>query len=108
MLEKLIQDAEFIHKLKRGRMHSIAAKIAKEKVRAKIIAVTSSDRSPISKLADAILTIKATSTESTDEDSYLNTQLTGSYKSTNRTVFDIAATCVLEAIVSEITSAGTE
>jgi len=82
-----------------------AAKIAKEKARAKIIAVTSSEGSPISKLADSMLMIKATSAESTDEDSYLSTQLTGSYLPSNRIVFEISATCVLEAIASEITSA---
>lgn len=83
-----------------------AAKIAKEKARAKIIAVTSSEGSPITKLADSILMIKATSAESEAEDSYLHTQLTGSYLPSDRIVFEIAATCVLEAIVSELSSAG--
>jgi 6-phospho-3-hexuloisomerase len=85
-----------------------AAKIAKEKAMAKIIAVTSLARSSISKLADAILMIKATSGEPKDEDSYLNTQLTGGYLLASRTIFEIAATCVLEAIVSELTSAATK
>jgi 6-phospho-3-hexuloisomerase len=81
-----------------------AAKIAKEKVGAKIISVTASDGSPISKLADLLLIVKTKSIETDDEEMYLSTQLTGSYVSSKRTIFQLAASCILEAIVSELTS----
>ncbi len=83
-----------------------AAKIAKEKVGAKIIGLTASDDSPIGKLADPLLTIKTKSTETDDEDIYLSTQLTGSRVSSKRTIFQLATSCILEAIVSELASTG--
>jgi 6-phospho-3-hexuloisomerase len=81
-----------------------AAKIAKEKVGAKIISVTASDGSPISKLADLLLIVKTKSIEADDEEMYLSTQLTGSYVSSRRAIFQLAAGCILEAIVSELAS----
>jgi 6-phospho-3-hexuloisomerase len=81
-----------------------AAKIAKEKVGAKIISVTASDGSPISKLADLLLIVKTKSIEADEEEMYLSTQLTGSYVSSRRTIFQLAAGCILEAIVSELAS----
>jgi len=81
-----------------------AVKIAKEKVQARIVAVTSAEDSPIGKLADALLAIKSESIEPEGEETYLSSQLTGSYPSSKRTVFDIAAICVLEAIASELTT----
>lgn len=83
-----------------------AAKIAKEKVGAKIIGVTASENSPIGKLADPLLSIKTKSNETDDEDIYLSTQLTGSYASSKRTIFQIATTCILEAMVYELASTG--
>jgi len=83
-----------------------AAKIAKEKVGAKIVSITTSSGSPITKVTDSLLLFKTKSVESEDEDSYLNKQLTGSYLSSKRTVFEVAATCLLEAIVSELSSKG--
>lgn len=81
-----------------------AAKIAKEKVGAKIIAVTTSKKSPIYQVTDLLLVIKTKYSESDGEDSYLNKQLTGSYISSRRTVFELAASCILEAIVTELSS----
>ena len=81
-----------------------AAKIAKEKVGAKIISETASDGSPISKLADLLLIVKTKSIEADDEEMYLSTQLTGSYVSSRRAIFQLAAGCILEAIVSELAS----
>ena len=83
-----------------------AAKIAKEKVGARIIGVTASENSPIGKLAGPLLSIKTKSNETDDEDIYLSTQLTGSYASSKRTIFQIATTCILEAMVSELASTG--
>jgi 6-phospho-3-hexuloisomerase len=79
-----------------------AAKIAKEKVGAKIIGVTASEGSPISKLADPLLTVRTKSNETEDEDIYLSAQLTGNYASSRRTVFQIATDCILEAMASEL------
>lgn len=82
-----------------------AARIAKEKVGARIIGVTASEDSPIGKLADPLLAVKTKSNETGDEDIYLSTQLTGSYASSERTIFQIATSCILEAIVAELASA---
>jgi 6-phospho-3-hexuloisomerase len=86
-----------------------AARIAKDRAKAKIVAITSSEDSPMIKLADYIVMIKFASAESEDAsikpkaaESYLNIQLTGSVIPSYRTVFQIAATCVAEAIVSEL------
>lgn len=83
-----------------------AAKIAKEKVGAKIITVTTSEKSPMNEVTDSLLVIKTKSTESDDEGSYLNKQLTGSYIPSKRTVFELAASCILEAIVTDLSSSG--
>jgi 6-phospho-3-hexuloisomerase len=85
-----------------------AAKIAKEKAGAKIVAITASENSPISEVTDSLVVIKTKSTESDDEDSYLSKQLTGSYISPKRTVFELAASCILEAIVCELSSRGSK
>jgi 6-phospho-3-hexuloisomerase len=86
-----------------------AAGIAKDRAKAKIIAVTSTENSPIIKLADYVVMIKSEFTESEAElaetkaaESYLNIQLTGSILPSYRTVFQIAATCLAEAIVKEL------
>jgi len=83
-----------------------AAKIAKEKVGAKIIGITASEGSPISRLADPLLSVNTKMKETDDEDIYLSTQLTGSYGSPKRTIFQVATTCILEAMVSELASDG--
>jgi 6-phospho-3-hexuloisomerase len=85
-----------------------AARIAREKVGAKIIGVTASGGSPISRLSDPLLIVRTKSTETEDEDIYLSTQLTGSYASSKRTVFQIATNCILEAIASELALAEAE
>lgn len=81
-----------------------AAKIAKEKAGARIVTITTSEDSPMAEAADTLLVIKTKSTETGDEDSYLSKQLTGSYISSNRTVFELAASCILEAIATELSS----
>jgi 6-phospho-3-hexuloisomerase len=85
-----------------------AAKIAKEKVGAKIITVTTSEKSPMEEVTDSLLVIKTRSTESDDEDSYLNKQLMGSTMSSKRAVFELAASCILEAIVKGLTTTGSK
>ena len=85
-----------------------AAKIAKEKVGARIITVTTSEKSPMEEVTDSLLLISMKSTESNDEDSYLNKQLTGNYVLSKRTVFELAASCILEAIVTGLSSTGSK
>jgi DNA-binding MurR/RpiR family transcriptional regulator len=85
-----------------------AAKIAKEKVGAKIITVTASEKSPMEEVADSLLLIKTKSAEADDEEIYLNKQLTGSYISSKRTVFELAASCILEAIVKALSSSSSK
>jgi 6-phospho-3-hexuloisomerase len=82
-----------------------AAKIATEKVGAKVIAITTSAETSIGKVSDSLLVIRTESNEADDEDLYLSKQLTGSYIASKRSIFELAASCILEAIVSELSSA---